>query len=31
MWLIPKDTTGQTGRVAVSGGLRDALVRWYTG
>ena len=31
MWLTPKDTSGRTGRVAVSDGLKDALVRWYTG
>ncbi|MFB0614068.1 hypothetical protein [Aurantiacibacter poecillastricola] len=31
MWLIPKDTSGLTGRVAISDGLKDALIRWYTG
>lgn len=31
MWLTTKDTTGLTGGVAISDGLRAALVRWYTG
>lgn len=31
MWLVGKDTTGKTGRVAISGELKAALVRWYTG
>lgn len=31
MWLVAKDTTGSTGRVAIGDGLRAALVRWYTG
>lgn len=31
MWLIPKDTSGTSHRVAVSDGLKGALVRWYTG
>ncbi|WP_067490652.1 hypothetical protein [Erythrobacter sp. CCH5-A1] len=31
MWLIGKDTTGLTGRVAISETLKSALVRWYTG
>lgn len=31
MWLVPKDTSGQTGRIPISKELRDALVRWYTG
>jgi hypothetical protein len=31
MWLVGKDTTGLTGRVAISETLKSALVRWYTG
>lgn len=31
MWLIPKDTSGTSARVAISDGLKAALVRWYTG
>lgn len=31
MWLVGKDTTGKTGRVAISDELKAALVRWYTG
>ena len=31
MWLVAKDTTGKTGRVAISDELKAALVRWYTG
>lgn len=31
MWLVAKDTTGKTGRVAIGAGLRAALGRWYTG
>lgn len=31
MWLVGKDTTGKTGRVAISDELKSALVRWYTG
>ena len=31
MWLVGKDTTGTTGRIAISDTLRAALVRWYTG
>ena len=31
MWLIPKDTSGMTNRVAISDGLKAALVRWYIG
>lgn len=31
MWLVGKDTTGKTGRVAISDQLKAALVRWYTG
>lgn len=31
MWLVSKDTSGQTGRIPISKELRDALVRWYTG
>lgn len=30
MWLVGKDTTGKTGRVAISDELKAALVRWYT-
>ncbi len=31
MWLVGKDTSGKTGRVAISDELKAALVRWYTG
>ena len=31
MWLVSKETTGLTGRVAISDTLKAALVRWYTG
>ena len=31
MWLVAKDTTGKTGRVAISDELKAALVRWYKG
>lgn len=31
MWLCPRQTTGQTQRIAIPDVLRLALVRWYTG
>ncbi|MEM7687455.1 MAG: hypothetical protein AAF291_00405 [Pseudomonadota bacterium] len=31
MWLVPKDTDGQSARTAVPEKLREGLVRWYLG